>query len=132
MLTRMLRSDFRRTRTTSVVLAGLIAMAALLAATGSSVLVQLTGAIGDLFATARTPDVVQMHAGEIDSEAVAAWTAERPELAEWQVSETLPIPTDLLFLGEEPQSGSVLQPALVTQNESFDASLFPELWRWPP
>ena len=29
---RMLRADFRRTRTTSVVLAGLIAMAALLAA----------------------------------------------------------------------------------------------------
>ena len=123
MLTRTLRADFRRTRTTSIVLAGLIAMAALLAATGGSVLAQLTGAIGDLFTTARTPDVVQMHAGQIDSEAIVAWAADRPELADWQASETLPIPTDLLFLGDEPQSGSVLQPALVTQNESFDLLL---------
>jgi putative ABC transport system permease protein len=119
----MLRADFRRTRTTSVVLAGLIAMAALLAATGAGVLAQLTGAIGELFETARTPDVVQMHAGELDLDAVEAWTADQAELADWQVSETLPIPTDLLFLGDEPQSGSVLQPALVTQNQTFDLLL---------
>ena len=123
MLTRMFRADLRRTRTTSIVLAGLIAMATLLAATGGSVLAQLTGAIGELFVTARTPDVVQMHAGDIDAEAVEAWASERPELSAWQVSETLPIPTDLLFLGDEPQSGSVLQPALVRQNETFDLLL---------
>ncbi len=120
---RMLRADYRRTRTTSVVLAGLIAMAALLAATGGSVLVQLTGAIGELFTTARTPDVVQMHAGEIDLAAVDAWAEDQTELTDWQVSETLPIPTDQLFLTDEPQSGSVLQPALVTQNQSFDLLL---------
>ncbi len=123
MWARMLRADFRRTRTTSVVLACLIAMAALLAATGGSVLAQLTGAIGELFTTARTPDVVQMHAGEIDLGAIEAWTVDRTELADWQVADTLPIPTDQLFLGDEPQSGSVLQPALVTQNESFDLLL---------
>ncbi len=120
---RMLRADVRRTRTTSVVLAGLIAMAALLAATGASVLMQLTGAVGDLFATARTPDVVQMHAGDLDLAAIEAWAADRPEVADWQVSETVPISTNVLFLGEEPQSGSVLQPALVTQNQSFDLLL---------
>ena len=114
MTTRLLLGDFRRTRMTSVVLAGLIAMAALLAATGGSVLAQLTGAIGELFTTARTPDIVQMHAGEIDPDALVAWTANRPELADWQVSETLPIPTDLLFLGDEPQSGSVLLESFLT------------------
>jgi putative ABC transport system permease protein len=119
----MLRADFRRTRTTSVVLAGLIAMAALLAATGTSVLVQLTGAIGELFETARTPDVVQMHAGDIDAQAVDAWATNHTEVAEWQVSETLPVPIDLLYVGDQPQSGSVLQPALVTQNETFDLLL---------
>ncbi len=123
MMIRMLRADFRRTRTTSFVLAGLIAMAALLAATGGSVLAQLTGAIDELFTTARTPDVVQMHAGAVDLDAVESWAADRTELADWQVGETLPIPTDLLFLGDEPQSGSVLQPALVTQNQSFDLLL---------
>ncbi len=123
MLIRMLRADYRRTRTTSLVLAGLIAMAALLAATGGSVLVQLTGAIDELFNTARTPDVVQMHAGDVEREAVVTWAAGRPELADQQVSQTLPIPTDLLFLGHAPQSGSVLQPALVTQNERFDLLL---------
>jgi putative ABC transport system permease protein len=123
MLIRTLRADFRRTSTTSIVLAGLIAIAALLAATGAGVLAQLTGAVNELFATARTPDVVQMHAGDIDRDALEAWTAGRTELAEWQLSETLPIPPDLLFLGEEPQSGSVLQPALVVQNESFDLLL---------
>ena len=123
MLTRMLRADFRRTRTTTIVLAGLVAMAALLASTGGSVLAQLTGAIGELFATAQTPDIVQMHAGDLDADAVEAWAGDRPELAEWQVSETLPIPTDALYLGDEPQSGSVLQPALVTQNQDFDLLL---------
>jgi putative ABC transport system permease protein len=119
----MLRADLRRTRTTTIVLAGLISLAALLAATGGSVLAQLTGAIGELFAAARTPDVVQMHAGSVDIETVEAWAADRPELADWQISETLPIPTDQLFLGDEPQSGSVLQPALVTQNATFDLLL---------
>ncbi|MDH4116970.1 MAG: MFS transporter [Acidimicrobiia bacterium] len=120
MWSRMLRSDFRRTRTTSIVLAGLIGMASLLAATGGSVLVRLTGAIDGLFDDARTPDVVQMHAGAIEVDGVGAWAADRSDVAAWQVSETLPIPTDILFLGEESQASSVLQPALVTQNQDFD------------
>ena len=123
MLTRMLRADLRRTRTTSIVLAGLIGLAALLAAIGGSVITQLSGAIGELFEVARTPDVVQMHLGEVDTASVHAWADRQPKVAESQVSKTLPIPTDQLYLGEEPQSGSVLQPALVTQNETFDLLL---------
>ena len=123
MFTKMLRSDLRRTRTTSAVLCGLIVIAALLAAVGASVLTQLTGAIDKLFVTAGTPDIVQMHAGELDPDAVADWVEDRPEVARWQLSETLPVPTDQLFLGDDPQSGSVLQPALVTQNDDFDLLL---------
>ncbi len=123
MLGRTLRADFRHTRATSLTLAGLIALAALLAATGGSVLAQLTGAVGELFRTARTPDVVQMHLGALDPALVDDWARARSDLEAWQVSRTLPIPTDLLYLGEEPQSDSVLQPALVTQNSDFDLLL---------
>ena len=81
-------------------------------------------------AAAHAPDAIYtvevaptMHAGDIDAQAVDAWATGQTEVAEWQVSETLPIPTDLLYLGGEPQAGSVLQPALVTQNETFDLLL---------
>ncbi len=123
MLIRILRSDLRRTATTSAVLGSLIAIAALLAAVGGSVLVQLTGSIDKLFEVAQTPDVVQMHAGDIDSVAVERWAADQPEVAGWQLVQTLPVPTDQLFLSGEPQSTSVLQPALVTQNHGFDLLL---------
>ena len=123
MLMRLLRSDVRRTATTSAVLCALIAVAALLAAVGGSVLVQLTGAIDKLFTVAHTPDVVQMHAGPLNEVDVERWAVDRPEVAGWQVVETLPVSTERLFLGEDPQSGSVLQPALVTQNADFDLLL---------
>ena len=123
MMTRMLRADLRRTRATSIVLAGLIAMAALLAAVGGSVLTQLTGATGRLFTTARTPDVVQMHAGDLDPVAVGDWAESRSEITGWQIATTLPVPVDQLHLNGEPESGSVLQPALVTQNGEFDLLL---------
>ena len=122
-MVQMLLADLRRTRATSIVMAGLIAMAALLAAVGGSVVVQLTGSAGRLFTAARTPDIVQMHAGDLDAGAVGAWADERPEITEWQISATLPVAPDQLHLGDEPESGSVLQPALVTQNPSFDLLL---------
>ncbi len=123
LMTRMLRADIRRTRVTSLVLAGLIAMASLLAAVGGGVLTQLTGAAGRLFDEAHTPDVVQMHAGTIDEATVAAWVDTRPEITDWQISTTLPVPTDQLYLGEESEARSVLQPALVSQNPAFDLLL---------
>ncbi|MDH3302351.1 MAG: MFS transporter [Acidimicrobiia bacterium] len=123
LMTRMLRADVRRTRVTSFVLAGLIAMAALLAAVGGGVLTQLTGAAGRLFTAAHTPDIVQMHAGAIDTVAVEAWVDTQPDITDWQISTTLPIPTDELYLGSESEARSVLQPAVVTQHESFDLLL---------
>lgn len=123
LMSRMLRADVRRTRVTSFVLAGLITMAALLAAVGGGVLTQLTGAAGRLFDTARTPDIVQMHIGSIDPAEVETWVGTQPDITDWQISTTLPVPTDQLFLGSESEARSVLQPALVTQNESFDLLL---------
>lgn len=120
MLWRMLRNDLRRTWGTGVVLVALVALAALLAATGGTVLVQLTGSLDRLFATARTPDIVQMHVGEMDTVAIEDWAAAQPGVADALVATTVPIPVDDLFLNGVPETGSVLQPALTVQNANFD------------
>lgn len=120
MLRRMLRADLRRTLGTSTVLSALVALAALLAALGGSALVQLNGSLAQLFADSRTPDIVQMHVGEIDAAAIQEWAQQQPDVADSLVSTTLPIPVDELYLGQTSEAGSVLEPAVTVQNENFD------------
>ncbi|SDB80006.1 putative ABC transport system permease protein [Raineyella antarctica] len=120
MLWRMLRTDLRRTGAIGVVLAGLVAIAALLAALGGTALVQLTGSLDRLFTTARTPDIVQMHVGDIDADAIQDWSAGQPAVQDALVSTTVPIPVDRLVINGVPETGSVLQPALTVQNPEFD------------
>lgn len=120
MIARMLASDLRRTAATSTVLASLVALAALLAAMGGTVLAQLTGSLDALFERARTPDIVQMHLGEVDRTAIDAWAAAHPEIAATQVVQTLPIPVEGFAIAGRSEADSVLQPALVGQNEDFD------------
>lgn len=56
----------------------------------------LTGAIIHLMEVAKTPDYLQMHAGEIDTEALENFALGRPEVMDYQVLPFLNLDNSIL------------------------------------
>lgn len=123
MFTRMVRGDLRRSRGTAIALFLLIATASALVAAGAGTVATVVGALDGLFARAKVPHAMQMHAGPLDEEAIHAWAAVQPEIADTQVLATYPLPTNGLIIGGNPQPDSVLEPAATAQSPRFDLLL---------
>ena len=119
LLSRLVLADLRRSPVVALVLTCLTGLVVCLA--GASVLLMgRTMAATDQLWQA---DVVQMSAGPISAQDVAAihdWAAQREDVAEAQISRTLPVPVAALSINGTSQASSVLEPAFVTQNPSFD------------
>ncbi len=122
---RILARDLRRNRGTMLLVFAFVTLSALLVAGGTGLIVTLNGALDTLFHAARVPDVVQMHSGTIDVDALDAWVSSRDEVEEYQVDEMISIDGSALYLAEggESEEGSVMDISFVRQNESFDLLL---------
>ena len=123
LLRRLVLADLRRGPVVALVLTCLTGLVVCLA--GASVLLmgRTMAATDQLWQAAAPPDVVQMSAGPIstqEAEAIRAWAAQRQDVAEAQISRTLPVPGAALWINGTNQASSVLEPAFVTQNPSFD------------
>lgn len=124
-LLRILRRDLRRSGATMAVVLAFVMLSALLMASGASLLVMLTGAIEGLFDAARVPDVVQMHAGDIQADQISTWVASQPDVVEYQISEMISVDGGSLYLGgsQTAEEDSVMDISFVRQNDSFDLLL---------
>ena len=123
LLSRLVLADLRRSPVVALVLTCLTGLVVCLA--GASVLLmgRTMAATDQLWQAAMPPDVVQMSAGPISAQDAAAihdWAAQREDVAEAQISRTLPVPVAALSINGTSQASSVLEPAFVTQNPSFD------------
>lgn len=123
MLGRLLRADLRRSAVVSTVLALLIAVAAALTATSAALMTRTFVAIDQFWGDARPPDTVQMHGGDLDTDAVAAWVKGGPEITDHHLIRTLPVRGANLWFNGVNQSESLLEPAFVTSPERFDLLL---------
>lgn len=120
---RLLRGDLARNRVTAVALLALITTATLLVAAGAGTVATVSGALDRLFDRAKVPHAMQMHAGDIDADAIDAWGAEHPGITATQVLPTYPLPVGDLVIGGHTQSDSNIQPSATAQSPEFDVLL---------
>src|SRR5210317_1373631 len=97
---RMLRKDFLRKKLIAIVVFAFIFMAALLAASGTNLIIELGNSLNVLFARAHTPDFVQMHAGPLDQAEIDRWAAANELVIDQQTVEMITIDGSNLYVGE--------------------------------
>jgi putative ABC transport system permease protein len=121
-LIRILKNELSRKKGAMIVVFAFMLLSALLAAGGAGLVAELNGSLGRLFSDAKAPHFVQMHAGEVDREAVAAWARRNSLVEEYQTVEMISIDGSSLFLsgGETPEENSIMDISFVAQNSSFD------------
>lgn len=122
LILKILKKDFLRQKSITLVVFALIMISAMLFAGGSGLIVQLTGALDSLFESSRAPHFVQMHAGEINKSAIKKWSLATPHVKEQQTVEMISIDGSALFLGSSPvpEENSIMDISFVKQNRSFD------------
>lgn len=119
----LIRGDLRRSRLSSIVILLFVAFASLLLALAGQTAVRLAGAVEGLMERARTPHLLQMHAGPVDEARLAAFALGRPELESWQAPEFLNIEGAAIVLGGRSLAGSVQDNGLAVQGRDFDLLL---------
>ena len=120
---RMIRRDFTRNRSVTVLLVVLMMLSVVLASASAGTLVRLVGASSALMTQADAPHVVQLHAGNYDQSEVDQWAAERPEVAHSQSMLMLGIDGAGLFFDGVPQTTNIQQNSLVVPNVEHDLLL---------
>jgi len=123
MLTRLLKADLARGTVVAATLTALIALASMLMSAGTSRVVDSLAATSRLSTQAKLPDLVQMHAGTVDSETIDQWAATRSDIADHEVIKTLPVPRQELTINGRNQSESYNEPAFVTSPKRLDLLL---------
>lgn len=118
----MLKNDISRNRVVTAVIFTFVLLATMLVAAGSSLVMDLTSSLDVLFTRSQVPHFVQMHAGEIDRNAVDSWSRHQPEVKEYQIVEMISIDGSDLYLGtqDESERESVMDISFVQQNPLFD------------
>ncbi|MCP4165232.1 MAG: ABC transporter permease [Chloroflexi bacterium] len=122
MIGRMLRKDFLRKKLITIVVFAFIFLAALLAASGTNLIIELGNSLNVLFTRANTPHFVQMHTGPLDQAEIDSWAAANDMVADQQTVEMITMDGSNLYLGESenPEENSIMDISFVTQNEGFD------------
>jgi putative ABC transport system permease protein len=97
-----------------------VAAAAMLVALAAVLVVNLSGAIDTLMMQAKTPHLMQMHAGELDAARLAAFAEQNQAVADFQVMEFLNLDgAQFVFVGGS-LADSVQDNGLTVQSEKFD------------
>jgi len=124
-LTRILKKDFIRKKRITIALFIFVLLSALLVASGSNMIMELTNSLNYLFVKADAPHFVQMHAGDIDQAAIDRWAAGNGLVAQQQTMEMVNIEGANIRLGNSPttEKESVMDNGFVRQNEQFDLLL---------
>lgn len=122
MLLKILKKDFLKKKVITIALFIFILLSALLAASGSNMILELANSLNYLFVKSQAPHFVQMHAGEFEQGEIDKWTLENDLVKSQQTVEMLNIDGANIYLGDSSTSeeGSVMDISLVKQNREFD------------
>lgn len=82
--------------------------------------VQSTGSISNLMTLAKTPDYLQMHAGDIDEKEIAEFSNLQEDVEDFQICRFLNIDSDNIYLADCSLSGSTQDNGVCVQSERFD------------
>jgi len=119
------QKDLRNQKGITFVLFIFIMLSTLLAASGSSMILELWQSINALFQKSQAPHFVQMHAGGLDQRAIERFTASNPLVKRQQTEEMIKIDGASLYMGNrtDSEARSVMDHYFVQQNVAFDLLL---------
>ena len=120
MFARMIRNDVRKSKATTLITTLFVAAAAMLVSLAALLAVQLSGSIDAMMVKAKTPHFMQMHAGPLDRERLAAFAERNSNVEAYQVLEFLNVEGARIVLGGESLADSAQDNGFSTQSERFD------------
>ncbi|GIP42901.1 ABC transporter permease [Paenibacillus sp. J45TS6] len=125
MLLHIVKRDFQRNKIITTILFFFIMLSALLIASASHVITELSSSLNNLLSQSKAPHFVQMHAGPIDKRGIEEFARAHPLVKEQQTVEMLRIDGSNVFIGssEQSEANSVMDIGFVRQNVSFDLLL---------
>ncbi|MDO3410489.1 FtsX-like permease family protein [Saccharibacillus sp. CPCC 101409] len=97
-----------------------ILLSAVLAVSGTKMVVELVRSVNHLFVQSETPHFVQMHAGTLDAAQVDAWAAADGRVEKHQIEAMLNLDGASVYMGGESEQSSVMDISFVEQNRDFD------------
>lgn len=123
MLKKLIWNDVRQNKLMSAATVFFMAVSAALLILTALLLTNLLGTIDALMDKAGVPDVMQMHAGEIDEGELLRFARSCQEVQDYQLCRFLNLDNSRLVLGGHPMAGSTQDNGLSVQSERFDFML---------
>jgi putative ABC transport system permease protein len=122
MLLKIAKKDFLRNKVINIVLFIFIMLSALLVASASHIIMELSSSLTNLLAKSNAPHYVQMHAGPIDDIAIDEFVSANRLVKDQQTVEMINVDGSNIYLGNSQSSevNSVMDIGFVRQNHSFD------------
>ncbi|MBR5420951.1 MAG: hypothetical protein IK115_07385 [Lachnospiraceae bacterium] len=117
---RMIRNDQKKNKLVSAAACIFMAVSAAFIALTVLLAGSLLGSIDALMKEAKTCDFLQMHAGELDAEALRAFAASRPDVEDMLIGSFLNIENSTITLNGRSLADSTQDNGLCIQNENFD------------
>ena len=117
---RSIRNDMLRSRAITLTTVAFVAAAAMLVTLAAILVVNLSGAIDALMTRAKTPHFMQMHAGDLDLDRLAAFAGAQEAVADFQALEFLNLDGAAFSFAAGSLADSVQDNGLTVQGERFD------------
>lgn len=116
----MVWNDLKKNRLMSVTITMFVTVVACMFALTTILSVYLLGSIQNLMNTAKTPDFLQMHAGELHMQQLERFTEQHEEIEAFQVCGFLNLNSGDIYLNGHSMIDSTQDNGLSIQSETFD------------
>lgn len=123
MLIKLILNDVRQNKLMSAATVFFMAVSAALLILTALLFANLLGTIDGLMDRAQVPDLMQMHAGELDEAALSRFADSRPEVRDFQFARFLNLDNSSVVLGGHNMADSTQDNGLATQSARFDFML---------
>ena len=120
---RMTKAAWRKDRFATVGFIAFVAICVAMISLTAVLFSNLTGAINHLMDTAKTPDFLQMHTGDINIEELEEFAKGRPEVRDYQILRFLNLENSILTLGDQSLFDSTQDNGISVQGDGFDYML---------
>lgn len=116
----IIKNDIKKSKLITVTITVFIMVAALLTALGTSMVINLFGAIDNLMLDAKGAHYILMHSGDIDRERLSRFAADYEGVEELQIAEFLNIEGGDIIIGDQSLAASIQDNGVSVQNKNFD------------
>lgn len=120
MLKKLILNDVRQNKLLSATTVFFMTISAALLILTALLFTELLGTINGLMDKAVVPNLMQMHAGEVNEGQISRFAESRPEVRAWQLCRFLNLDNSQLILGEHNMVDSTQDNGLCVQSEQFD------------